>query len=83
MSIATAAAALLNEAGVGAAEILREAGVDREGAIRQIASELGVDLQELVSPTDMFGGRGQPVEITESDVAQVRAGLEVLNRTFQ
>ena len=83
MSLATITAALLQEAGVSADDILREAGVDREGAIKRLASELGVDLTKLVSPTDLFGDRGQAVEVSDEDVQKVRDGLAVLNRTFQ
>ena len=82
MSLVTAAAQLLNEAGVSTKDILQAAGVDREGAIKQLANELGVDLASLVGPTDMFEG-AQPVEISPDEVNQIRAGLEVLNRTFQ
>lgn len=80
MSLATIAAQLLSEAGVSADDILADAGVDRAGAIKSLASKLGVDLNDLVDGPDL--GRGQPVEITDADVAKVREGLSVLNRAF-
>lgn len=80
MSIATIMAALAREAGVSIEDILSEAGVDREGAVRTVASQLGVDINALADAPD-FGG-ATPVEITDSDVAKVREGLAVLNRTF-
>lgn len=80
MGLATIAAALLNEAGVDAEDILGEAGVDRKGAVRQLASGLGVDLNDLVEPAN--DPRGIPVEVTEEDVERVRQGLRVLNRIF-
>lgn len=78
MSLATITAQLLNEAGVSADDILREAGVDRAGAIRSLAGELGVDLNQLAQ-SEL---REQAVEITDADVAKVREGLAVLNRAF-
>lgn len=80
MSLARAAAQLLNEAGVSADDILSEAGVDRAGAIKSLASKLGVDLNDLTDGPDL--SRGQPVEIEDADVAKVREGLAVLNRAF-
>ena len=81
MSLATIAAQLLNEAGVKADDILRDAGVDREGAIRTLADRLGVNLNDLADKPNL--PEGQPVEISDSDVAKVREGLAVLNRAFQ
>lgn len=80
MSLAQAAAVLLNEAGVSADTILAEAGVDRAGAIKALASKLGVDLNDLVDAPAQR--EGTPVEITDSEVAAVRQGLSVLNRAF-
>lgn len=80
MSLATITAQLLKEAGVGADDILREAGVDRQGAIRKLADELGVDLGELVG--DRLADRGDLREVSDADVAKVREGLAVLNRAF-
>jgi len=80
MSLATIAAALLNEAGVSADDILSEAGVDRAGAIKSLASQLGVDLNDLADTPER---EGTPVEITDAEVAKVREGLAVLNRAFQ
>lgn len=79
MSLATAAANLLNEAGISADDILSEAGVDRNSAVKELASKLGVDLTNLVPTPEL---QGTPVEITDSDVAKVREGLAVLNRAF-
>ena len=81
MSLITLTAQLLNEVGVSAADILNEAGVDRESAIKRLANELGVDVNELAD--DPTRGRGEVREITDSDVRKVRDGLEVLNRAFQ
>lgn len=81
MSIATLTAQLLEEVGVSADDILREAGVNREEAIRELADKLGVDLGNLAS--NDLTGRGDLREVNDSDVAKVRAGLEVLNRAFQ
>jgi hypothetical protein len=74
MSLATIAAQLLNEAGVTADDILSEAGIDREGAVKQLAERLGVDL--VTAPA------AEAVEVTNEDVAKVREGLAILNRTF-
>lgn len=79
MSIATIMATLAREAGVSVEDILGEAGIDREGAVRTVAAQLGVDLNKLATPD--FGG-AKPVEITDEDVAKVREGLAVLNRAF-
>lgn len=79
MSLATIAAQLLNEAGVSANDILSEAGVDRAGAVKSLASQLGVDLSDLVPTPER---EGTPVEITDADVNKVREGLSVLNRAF-
>ena len=76
MSLANTAAQLLKEAGVTPDDILNAAGVDRQGAVRKLASELGVDLNDLATQ------EGQPVEISDADVAKVRDGLAVLNRAF-
>jgi hypothetical protein len=80
MSLATIAAQLLNEAGVKAEDILNEVGVDREGAVRELANRLNVDLNDLVDAPD-FGG-ATPVEVTDDDVRKVREGLNILNRAF-
>jgi hypothetical protein len=74
MSLATIAAQLLNEAGVTADDILSEAGIDREGAVKQLAERLGVDL--VTAPA------AEAVEVTNEDAAKVREGLAILNRTF-
>lgn len=74
MSLATITAALLKEAGVTADDILREAGIDRETAVKELASKLGVELHETRP--------AEAVEITDADVAKVREGLAVLNRAF-
>ena len=80
MSLATIAAQLLNEAGVTADDILNQVGVDRQGAIKQLAERLDVDLSDLVpTPTQKDG---VPVEVTDADVKKVREGLAVLNRAF-
>ena len=81
MSLATITAALLNEAGVSADDILSEAGVDRAGAIKSLASQLGVDINDLADAPAQRDGT--PVEITDAEVAKVREGLAVLNRAFQ
>ena len=80
MSLARAAQKFLNEAGVSSADILAEAGVDREGAIRQLASKLGVNLNDLVDAPAQKAG--QAVEITDAEQASVKAALSVLNRAF-
>jgi hypothetical protein len=80
MSLATITAQLLSEAGVTADDILKEAGVDRQGAIKKLANDLGVDLGSLVG--ERLTDRGTPVEISDADVAKVREGLSVLNRAF-
>jgi hypothetical protein len=80
MSIATSLASLAREAGVTVEDILREAGVDREGAIRNLASGLGVDLNELADSPELPGAL---IEVTDEDVQKVREGLTVLSRIFQ
>lgn len=80
MSIAGIMATLAREAGVSVEDILNEAGVDRAGAVRTVANQLNVDLNDLADAPDF--GSAQPVEITDEEVAQVRKGLEVLNRAF-
>lgn len=77
MSLARAAAQLLQEAGVQPSDILEAAGVNREQAIRQLAEGLGVDLGSLAAE-----GRGEVREVNDSDVAKVREGLAILNRAF-
>lgn len=72
MSLATAAAQLLKEANISAADILRESGLTREQAIETLAAELGVEVQRPE----------QAVEIQDADVRKVREGLAVLNRAF-
>lgn len=81
MSLATLTAALLNEAGVTPDDILREAGVDRAGAIKQLATKLGVDINDLADQPDL-SSRGDVREVTDADVAKVRDALGVLNRAF-
>ena len=79
MSIATATAAILSEAGISARDILNEAGVDSADAIKALADKLGVNLNDLVEAP------AQPeaaVEIQPVDVEKVREGLAVLNRAF-
>jgi hypothetical protein len=80
MSLAGITAALLREAGVSADDILAEAGVDRKQAVRALSEKLGVDINELADTPKQR--EGTPVEITDSEVAAVRQGLEVLNRAF-
>lgn len=77
MGLATVAAQLLREAGITPEQILGEAGVDREGAVRELADKLNVNLAELVELP------GQAVPIEQADVDKVREGLAVLNRAFQ
>ena len=79
MSIATATAAILSEAGISARDILNDAGVDSADAIKALADKLGVNLNDLVEAP------AQPeaaVEIQPVDVEKVREGLAVLNRAF-
>lgn len=80
MGIATSLATFANNIGITVDDVLKEAGVDREGAIRNLAATLGVDLTKLAGGPDL--SKGVPVEITEADVNKVREGLAVLNRTF-
>lgn len=80
MSIARIAAQLLEAAGVSADDILNDAGVDRAGAVRSLASKLGVSLSDLVDAPAQKEGVLR--EITETEQAKVRQGLEVLNRAF-
>lgn len=80
MSLSTIAAQLLDEAGVSADDILADAGVDRKGAIKALAAQLGVDINELADTPAQR--EGTPVEITDAEVAAVRSGLSVLNRAF-
>ena len=80
MSIATIAAQLLEAAGVSADDILNDAGVDRAGAVKALASKLGVDLSDLVDAPAQKEGSLR--EVSDEDVAKARAGLEVLARAF-
>lgn len=80
MSLARAAAQLLNEAGIQPDDILREAGVDRAGAIRQLASKLGVNINDLADAPAR--PEGDVREVNDADVAKVRDALGILNRAF-